>query len=258
MEEVGQFDKALEAYRRLKDSFPDAVGAVKLDFRFAYCYENLEQWRPAFAHLNAALQFPKISPAEKIQAEGRIAIATYHLGDLENAKRLLRAAIETYQDLRSRKITVDNYYFAKTCFTLGDVYFGQFQAVKLEGDQSQLEQSLESKATLFILARAQYLKAIKTYDQTWMFASLFRIGQGYELFYFAMLEAPVPPDVEGEQKARYTELLKERLEPVIQKALEAYRQNLKLGANLKVENPWIEQTRQHYEKLSAWIQEHPK
>lgn len=255
LEELGKYEQALQYYKQIKDKLPEEITLISLWFRFAYCYENLNRWNEAIEVLSQIEASSKATPLYKTQAQARIAIATFYLGQQDRAKTLLREAMKKYEDFRARRITIDNNFYAKTCFTLGEFYFNRFMEVKLDGDMDRLEMSLENKATLFILARAQYLKTIKTYETELLFAALFRIGNGYEIFYFSMFNAPLPEDLEEGQKEEYVSTLTEKIAPVFKKAIEAYQRNLKLGTDLKENNKWLEKTRERLDYLLLWQQE---
>lgn len=255
LEELGRYEKALAYYKQIEHKLPEEISTISLRFRFAYCYENLKEWNRASGFLAQIETDPKATPLHKTQAQARIAIATFYLDNQDKAKPLLRAAMKKYENLRSRKIPIDNNIYAKTCFTLGEFYYNRFEEVKLDSDARQLEMSLENKATLFILARAQYLKAIKTYETDFLFASLFRIGNGYENFYFSMYNAPIPDDLEPGEDEEYKSKLVEKIAPVFKKALEMYGRNLKLGADLKENSKWLDKSRERLDYLQQWQQE---
>ncbi len=254
-EEAGRFDHAISYYQQIQKQYPDSTDPILLSFRYAYCYENLKRWQDAIAILSSILAHPDVTPVQSIQAEARIAIATFSSGKEDKAKPLLRAALTRYEDLRDRRITVDNYFYAKICFTLGEYYFNRYREVELVGDMDLLEVNLENKGTLFILARAQYLKAIKTYDSEYLFASLHRIGEGYEHFYFSMLNAPLPEDLEPGEEKDYTKLLKEKIAPVLRKSMAAYRRNVEMGIKLRIESPWIDRSKKNLKHLETLQQE---
>ncbi len=256
-EETGRFDQALALFNRLQTQYPDAIDPIKMSFRFAFCFENLKRWQDAIAVLSTIPKHPDVTTVQSIQAEARIAIATFYSGREDEAKPLLRKSLTRYEDLRDRRITVDNYFYAWTCFTLGEYYFHRYKAVKLVGDMTELAVSLETKGTLFILSRAQYLKAIKTYDAEYLFASMHRIGQGYEHFYLAVLNAPLPEDLESGEEKDYTQALKERMAPVLRKSMAAYRRNVEMGIKLRIESPWIDRSKQRLKHLENQQQETP-
>ncbi len=251
-EELINYPVALSSYDRLLREYPKSYEKIKLRFRYAYCHEKLKQWEKAVIYLLQIVNDPKVNPAEQIQAKARIAMATFHSGDEIRAKAMLREAMEKYEELRNRRITVDSYFFAKTCFTLGEFYFNRFREVRIKGEEKEMEVLLESKATMFTLARAQYIKAIKIHEPEIVFSSLFRIGQGYEIFYFSLISAPTPKELESDQKEEYLDKLKVRIAPVLRKSKSAYRRNIKLGADLRMDSLWLDRSKRRLEYLQKW------
>jgi tetratricopeptide (TPR) repeat protein len=255
LERTENYPQALEIYTYLNQHFAEKVGRVKLQFRFAYCYEKQERFDLARSSLQMIAQSPDATPVQKIQAEARIGIATFELGEKIKAKGQLRAAIGKYEEYRARKIPIDVFFYAKALYTLGEYYYEVFREVELSGEEKELELALERKAMQFILARAQYIKVIRSYDRQWAFASLYRIGEGYEHFYFAMADAPAPSDLTVEERVEYAAKLREEIAPVFEKALDAYRRNLRLAGDLDMSNEWIVKTQAKLKALEKWKQE---
>lgn len=254
-EGIGRYDLALPLYEKLRVEHPAQFDPVRLAFRYAYCYEKTEQWQKVRGVLAGVLTNPNATPVQKLQAEARDAMALFYSGEEEKAKAPLRRAIGQYQDLRERQITVDNFFFSKTCFTLGEYYYRRFLEVELKGENEELERNLDNKATIFLLARAQYLKSIKTYDHTYMFASLFRIAEGYEHFYFTMYNAPLPSDLKPSEVDEYNKKLREYIRPVFDKSIKAYQENIRLGKSLTEKNEWLIKSDERLRYLEKWQQE---
>lgn len=255
LEEMGRFSEALAAYRHFETTYPQAVDPIHLAFRYAYCHENLEQWERAISKLAPIGSAVDATPDQKAQAQARVAISTFRAGRKDAARKMLREAMSRYEDLHKRHITADKYFYAKACFWLGEYYFERYRQVELSGTQDELERTFENKATLFILSRAQYLKAIKTYESDFLFASLHRIGQGYEHFFFSVIEAPLPEDLAPDEKDEYTRILKESTAPALRKAIEVYRNNLRSGASLVQGNPWLKKSKERLAFCEQWQQE---
>lgn len=250
-EREGDYEKAIATYGALQSKYPGSVDMVRLMFRYAYCYETLSMWAEATVYLDSIQNASKATPLQKLQAQARRAIATYLSGKKDQAKKELRAAMEKYEDFRRRNITIDNYYYAKTCFYLGEYYYSRYETLELSGDVDRMAMQLENIATLFMLSRAQYLKSIRTYDDYYTFASLHKIGQGYEQFAEIILNAPVPEDLSPDQKAEYINALKEKVEPAIKKAVMIYQRNVKLGVDLGASNEWLENSKKRLQYLES-------
>ena len=255
LEELGEYKAAEVAYDTLLSTFPKAFPFEKLLFRYAYCYEKTERWNDATRVLQDILRISGVRPIYQTQARARIAVAQFKLGRKDAAQRLLREAIQEYEKYRRSNVSIDSHYYAAACFTLGEYYFEKYKSIELRGDINVMAITLDSKARQFIYARTRYLEAIRTYDHEYMTASLFRIGQGYEHFYFTLLNAPVPLELEPGQEPAYMKKLKEQLAPVFNKALQAYSQALRVSRQLGISNQWVDKAKEREEYLESWMEQ---
>jgi TolA-binding protein len=83
-------------------------------------------------------------------------------------------------------------------------------------------------------------------------ASNFFIGRALELFKDDILTSPVPPGLTQPEKEEYDLLLQEMAFPFEEKALNAYRVNIKRSVTLEILDPWIEKTYERMAELAPW------
>ncbi|MDF1535536.1 MAG: tetratricopeptide repeat protein [bacterium] len=83
-------------------------------------------------------------------------------------------------------------------------------------------------------------------------ASNFFIGRALELFKEDILASPVPPGLDQEAREEYDLLLQEMAFPFEEKALNAYRVNIKRSVTLEMLDPWIEKTYERMAELAPW------
>jgi len=138
---------------------------------------------------------------------------------------------------------------------LGEIHFARFRGIELSGNEESMARDLGEKADAFVAARNCYTLAIRTYEPEWVVASLFRIGLGYELFYEAVLATPIPEGLTAAEQTEYRRKLREKLQPVLKKALQAYRRNLELAGDMKVDSEYVRETRERYATLSKNAQQ---
>jgi tetratricopeptide (TPR) repeat protein len=83
-------------------------------------------------------------------------------------------------------------------------------------------------------------------------ASNFLIGRALELFKDDILASPVPPGLTQPEQEEYDLLLQEMAFPFEEKALNAYRVNIKRSVTLEILDPWIEKTYERMAELAPW------
>jgi len=254
-ERTQRWADALSVYEGFGDDLGKDVRREEVRMRQAVCLARLARHREAQQRLEAILHQFGVPPLEYNEARARLGIAYYHGGDEILAEHHLRAALETFEHNAERGVVHARSAYAEGYFVLGEIAFARFRGVELSGDEEALARGLGEKADAFVAARGYYTLAIRTYEPEWVVASLFRIGLGYELFYEAVLAAPLPAGLTVAEQTEYRRKLREKLQPVLNKALQAYRRNLELAGDLKVESEYVRQTRERYATLSQNAQQ---
>jgi len=251
LEEMGRYAQAAEGYESLLASHPGAVETAEVLFRLGRCREQTGEWEEAARIFGDAVGQWPLTQVEAVTAQARFGVALYMLDRAEESLETLRDALEEYRDLKSKRIRLPGNPIARAYFTLGEIYFERFTRVSLEVPPDDLEVALEGKGRLLLLARAQYVQAIRLVVPEWVTASLYRIGKGYEMFYRAVLSAPDPPDLLESERERYRRELEATISPVLQKAMAAHRRNVQTAAEMGVENQWVTASRLKLAELEA-------
>jgi tetratricopeptide (TPR) repeat protein len=248
-EKIGEYDKAFEIYKGLEQKRGATIELKELLIRETSCLEEMKRWNEAVTVLTALTGMFSLTQTEHIDVTVRLGIAYYHLGDSDKAKSVLHSGLSDYRKMTEKQLPIDSYFVAKGYFYLGEIYFDRYEKLEIAGQESELPDRLEAKAELFIMARAQYLRCIQTYQGLWMEASLYKLGRGYEIFYFAMRNYPVPGGLSPEQIAEYNKKLAERTSNVLAKAVEAYQKSIELDRELALHSDWMTKSRERLDFL---------
>jgi len=99
-----------------------------------------------------------------------------------------------------------------------------------------------------------YTESIKYQIADWSTASSHRIGMCFEEFVRAFLEAPVPDNLEKEQRQLYKEKLAEKARPYKEKALETYKKNVEQAEANSIDNSWVAESRARILVLTQELQ----
>jgi len=254
-ERTQRWTDALRVYEGFGDDLGKDIRLEEVRMRKAVCLARLARHREAQQQLEAILHQFGVPPLEFNEARARLGIAYYHDGDEILAEHHLRAALEIYERNAERGVVHARAAYAEGYFVLGEIHFARFRGIELSGNEESMARDLGEKADAFVAARNCYTLAIRTYEPEWVVASLFRIGLGYELFYEAVLATPIPEGLTAAEQTEYRRKLREKLQPVLKKALQAYRRNLELAGDMKVDSEYVRETRERYATLSKNAQQ---
>ena len=255
LEELGKYDQALEVFRTLEKKRGPTIELKELRFRQAGCLEELGRQQEAAAVLAKISDMFSITAIERINATIRLGVAHYKAGDPRRAKAELRRGLDLYRGFAKKQLPIDTYFVAMGYFYLGEIYFDAFENTALKGKGQELANRLETKADFLVLARAQYLRCMRTYQGKWMSASLHKLGLGYETFFFALENFPAPEELNEMLAREYKARLNERIKNVFFKAIDAYERNVNLDRELDLASEWAEKSRKRLEALRGYQKE---
>jgi hypothetical protein len=132
---------------------------------------------------------------------------------------------------------------AQARYLQGELIFRDYEKIKIAGKPKQLARVLDEKAKLLEQSKQIYLDVVTFQSPEWATAALLRIGQGYEAFAKAMRQAPVPKDLNADEKQVYRDEL-EKLTVVIEdKAIDAYKTGYSKALEIGVYNKHTQEIR---------------
>src|SRR5205823_5558151 len=119
-----------------------------------------------------------------------------------------------------------DFFLAMAQFYLGNIQHRHFRALPLRTPQRQLEQDIEAKARLFLVAQGRYIETIRLKNPAWAAASGFQIGALYREMYDLLLSAPLPPELDTEEKRQiHADLLRDKLRGLLERARRVHEKN---------------------------------
>jgi tetratricopeptide (TPR) repeat protein len=257
-ENTGQWEQALAAYQGFALPPGQGVRTEEVRLRRGICLQRLGRLPEAKAEFAKILDQLGVPPLEFNEARMRLGIVLFYLGDAIFAEHYLGQSLPEYQRNAKRGVIYARAAYAEACFVMGEIRFRRFESIALAGEASALAMALQEKAEALLEAREFYTNAVRTYEPTWVTASLYKVGLGFELFFRAVLAVPYPADLAAGDRPAYRREVIEKVRPLLENALIAYRRNLEIAADLHVENEWIQMTRAHYEQASRITQEEPQ
>jgi len=127
----------------------------------------------------------------------------------------------------------------------GEYRFASYRALSI---MPPLEKTFRAKQAALEHASAFFLEAIRLGDGETIAASLHRLGEGFEDFRNALLASPFPKGLSETEREEYRFLLEEKAAPIEEKAVEAYRKNLRQAVDTNLASPWV---RRSLDRLKA-------
>ncbi|MCB9640356.1 MAG: tetratricopeptide repeat protein [Myxococcales bacterium] len=222
--------------------------ALNARFRLAACYGKQKQWQKAFQLYDALLQ-GNLSDEDRIDALAYAGEALFFLRQFDQAQPLLRLAVA----LHSRKeapLGKINYAAAMAHYYWARIYHTRFTERVFHLPQNKMKEDLDDKARNLLRAQRLYLQTIKLRHAEWALAAVYQIGKMYEEMYEAMMKAPIPTELNKEEKAIYVQELRKKIKILLDKALVTYFRNLQLAQRIGMDQAdWKQRTNQRFQQL---------
>ncbi len=262
---LGQHDRAIKHYGEYARRFKDKSDAKEVAFHVGLVREEQKDWKQA---ATAFADFARTYPgdAKTVEALTREADAYLSAGNDSKAKETAAKALALYSGGAKgahgkgggSKMSGDdaNYYAAQARYIQGELVFHEYERIKIAGKPKQLAKVLEQKAKLLEEAKGIYLDVVTYQSPEWATASLLRIGQGYEAYAKAMRNAPVPNDLNEEEKQVYRDELEKVVVVIEDKAIDAYKSGYAKAIQIGVYNKHTQAIRQALSRLAE--NEYPK
>ena len=242
-EQVENYLEAATDYMTLLEKYPDSRDITDAMFRLAGVWEKLEAWSDAVSTFDALLaERQDLTGMERIEALARKGSSMIHLGKPDDAKLALDEAIALFRTGRDISENASTFYYGMARFKIGEIVQTQMREAQLPADEAVLEPALEAKCQLLLDAQAEYTKAIKVGHPHWAAAAAYRIGDLYRSLWDDMLAAPVPQDLNEEEKEVYLEVLKDKIRVLLTKATVQWERTLRMARRLNLSNEWVERT----------------
>src|SRR5262245_17176282 len=256
---LGQHDRAIKHYGEYARRYKDRSDAKQVAFQAAVVREDQKDWRGAAASFAA---YSKSYPgdARTVEAHAREADAQLKAGNDQGAKEAAGKALSSFGGGRHHKASESaedaNYWAAQARYIQGELVYHEYERIKIAGKPRQLAKVLEEKAKRLEEAKGIYLDVVTYKSPEWATAGLLRIGQGYEAYAKSMRNAPVPKDLNAEEKQMYRDELEKVVVVIEDKALDAYKSGYAKALTIGVYNKHTRTIRQSLSRLAE--NEYPK
>lgn len=213
-------------------------------FQVAACHEKTESWPEAQATLDRLLkpEFKGIAAVAKVEAHALRGLALQRQGEVAKAERDYKASLALYKKNIEHEALRRSRYVSMAQYQIAEIYRDLFEAIRIQLPLERMEQDLSAKSDLFLKCQAAYLRTVRLQHPEYSVSAGYQLGQIFETFYDHLLSAEVPTDLDEEEVAVYYEALKDKIKPLVEKAVDIFERNLRLGQRMGRSGEWMRKT----------------
>ncbi|MFQ5597579.1 MAG: tetratricopeptide repeat protein [Nitrospiria bacterium] len=235
-EQLGSRSLAAADFVSAAERTDDEGQAQNLLLSAALHYKAEEAWRRVVStYLTFIRRFSKHTHIPK---------ALFEMAEARRKEGRDDAAEKLYQAVIDKGPKTD--FYAPARFQLAERRFAQFQSIRLK---TPLSKSLSKKTQALKAVVDLYTRTLKTGQADLVTGSAFRLGEAFESFKTALLEAERPEGLNEEQLEEYLFQLEEKAYPFEEKAIRAYESNVKRAQHTAgFFNDWVKKS---YDRLAA-------
>lgn len=256
LEQLSRPAEAARSYEQLLALGPQRKDTIDALFRAAAAYVAAGDPLASIDALNRlmALEPPLegVDIVEALARKGELLVAAGRLADAEVASR---DAILRHKSGRGIPANASTFYIAMAQFTIGEVRRAQMRAMGLSANEDAAALELEAKCLKLLAAQDEYSRVIRIAHPHWAAAAAYRIGGLYRELWDDMLAAPIPVDLDEEQAEIYRNVLKGKLQVLLEKAVLQWERTLKMARRLDLGGEWVERTSQDLNDMRAILEQ---
>jgi tetratricopeptide (TPR) repeat protein len=233
-EKTGDLPAAAERYERLGTKEASGMEKGKLLLKAAELFTGSDEER-ARRNFIAVASLPETPPETRVSSYFRAAENARSEGKIEEADRYYAEAVRAHRNVPSVLPEIAG----KALFQRAEFRFARYRMLSIV---PPLAKTFAAKQAALEASASLYVEAITIGDGETVSASLHRLGEGFEDFRTAILASPPPRGLTKREQEEYDFLLEERAAPIEEKAVDAYRKNLRQAVAADFFSPWVKKS----------------
>ncbi|MFT7582377.1 MAG: tetratricopeptide (TPR) repeat protein [Myxococcota bacterium] len=247
---------SLEKLRRFQDAVPYFAAVVERTkgskdaqdalFRMVACFEGDENWAEMEKTAERILvpHYPSIVLVDSISGLAQRGFARQKLGRLAQAERDYKAALALYRKNIDDRALHSSPSVALAQFQIAEIYRELFSSIQFHLPTDRMARDLDDKSNFFLMSQTGYLRALRLRHTDFSTIAGYRLGALYEVMYDDMMAAEIPDELNRDQVEQYYEELRERIRPLLVRAIDIYERNLRMGQRYgkASEDGWVRRT----------------
>jgi len=258
-EALGEYDGAIEVYRKFVKLFPNHADAARIELRIGLVFEMMDNpnaYKRAADHYAAWLKKYKGGGSLAIEAMVRAAADLKRLDKVANRKAataLFSDALHAFGKLTDpEEVKRAKKFAAQAAYELADYAYDDFSALRIPStlDPRVLKKALQAKAEAQQKAEKMFEDVLQYKSGGWSAGALFKIGLLYYEFAKELNDVPVPEGLEPDVQIEYQAILDEIARPVWDKSLKAFERALHLAHEEKVYNEFSKRCGEYAVKVN--------
>lgn len=244
LERAGRHEEAIPRFLAHIEAVSGSKDAQDALFRVASCHEALSQWDAMYAVGERLLapHYKDIGAGDRLAAHAVRGRAAEGRGELALAERDYRKALELYQKNLEQRGLDKSPFVSLAQYRIGEIYRDLFASIRFKLPLERMARDLEDKSNFFLMAQSAYLRALRLQHPEWATMAGFRLGALYETMYEDMMGAEVPDDLTREEVDIYYEALRDKVRPLLVRAIDIYERNIRLGQRMGKRDGWVART----------------
>lgn len=244
LERAGRHAEAIPRFLSHIEAVSGSKDAQDALFRVAACHEALGQWEKLHGVGEELLKphYKDIGPGDRLAAHAVRGRGAEGRGELALAERDYRKALELYQKNLEQRGLDKSPFVSLAQYRIGEIYRELFGSIRFKLPLERMARDLEDKSNFFLMAQSAYLRALRLQHPEWATMAGFRLGALYETMYEDMMGAEVPDDLTREEVDVYYEALRDKVRPLLVRAIDIYERNIRLGQRMGKRDGWVAKT----------------
>jgi TolA-binding protein len=249
-----KYDKA-EAYYKtaLENVGENAAGIAEVHFALARIYREQKRTADCLRELEGLANSRYAAPADIAQAYYLQGQVMQESGNRDGANGRWGNAFLYFSELvqKGNPDPAAAYWAGKARLETAGDYESRAAAEKLTGDDAKDRQIFTRKLDYYGRARDACYDALRTRNAPVMAEALTRLGGIYENLSEDILDTPRPSGLKPDEVKLYDAALKGNMNPLIEKAIQAYSKCVSMADALKYEDEWTKRSTQRLTELVA-------
>ncbi len=249
-EQLGDGDAAIAQYLQLARVADQGRYAIDAAIRAGAVMAELGRFAAAADLFQDLLERSDLSASDRVEAFARLGYVLYENKRDPEAEEALEEALAVADGLGEGEYLETNYYVAMAHFYLGMIPRRQFGEIPLRLPDEQLQQDLDAKAELVLLAHERFSRAIDVRAPDWATAAGYELGAMQEGFWREIVTAPIPPHLSPRQVEIYNEEVHRHALEFLERALNLYKKTVELAEAYRTSTPYSRAARTRAEDVA--------
>ena len=256
-EKLERFEAAARLYERIIEEFPDRDDTSDAYYRLAEVLAEQGRHERIVELMTEVMLREDVTIFDRVEAHTRRSNALLELGKTKEAEQGYQNLIEINEKAPpDERLPKSSRYICQAYFGLGKINHERQSEIPLTLPPESRGEDLEKKGELLLQAQFYYLEALRQHHPHWSVAAGYKIGRLYEDFYSDIFAAEVPDGLSDKQVAMYFEELRNKIQPLMERAISVYERNLSMSKRIgetPENNRWVAQTTKSLQRIKAYM-----